>query len=362
METILRYSSFKADINGHGGHHRTAQINELLDLAGFKIQDYESSPFTKNYKDKGIRYINGIKCLSKIKFKISPHYRLVGVCGHYYQNIKKYKHIKLLLWEDTRNYIIPYLAQEQKVKVVAIPHNIESLAPGSFDELTKERLPNSLYNEIKSMAESDTVFCISREEQWLLKLFGINADFLPYYPPQSLLSKLLKIRELRNVSAAKNRFLILGTCRNKPTEIGMIEQIQLLSRIQPRLDFKVNIAGYGTEILAEHCQQANFNLIGSVDPDKLKQLLVDAKAILVHQQAGVGALTRLPEMLIAGIPVIANANAARSAFGYSGVHFYDSEEELEALITKDLKVPDILPRPQAAEKRFIDRMTELSRF
>ena len=124
----------------------------------------------------------------------------------------------------------------------------------------------------------------------------------------------------------------------------------------------MDIAGYGTEVLAEYCQQANFNLIGSVAPEKLNYLLSNTQAILVHQQAGVGALTRIPEMLIAGIPVIANANACRSAFGYSGVHCYDTQEELEALMKNHLEVPPIIPRPHAAEKRFIDRLTELSQF
>lgn len=359
--TILKYSHFKADIHGHGGNHRTSQIHELLNSAKIKIQD---CPDTSILKSKWNRYSNGLKFLTKTKFKIYPDYRLVGLCGHYYQNLKeameKYNHNKLLLWEHTQNYLAPYIAQEQQFKIVAVPHNLESLVPNSLDVFTKESLPNSLRNEIKFIAQSDAIFCISREEQWLLKLFGVDADFLPYYPPQSLLSNLLEIRKLRNSHTSKHRLLILGTCFNPPTKIGIIEQIQWLSRIKSRLNFEVDIAGYGTETLAEHCQQYNFNLIGSVEPEKLNYLLSNAKAILVHQQAGAGVLTRIPEMLIAGIPVIANANACRSAFGYSGVYCYDSKEELESLIEQDLDIPPVIPRPEAAEKRFIQRITELA--
>ncbi len=362
MQTILRDSCFQVDNNGHGGNHRTSQINDLLQSADFKIKDYENISVSK---DRWSRYSNGLKFLARNKFKISPNYKLVSACGHQYQTrkkiIEKHQNLKVLLWENTKNYIVPYIAKEQQVKIVAIPQNLESLVPEHLDSFTKEGLPHSLNNEIKSLERCDAVFCISREEQWLLKLFGINADFLPYYPPKSILSNLLNLRELRNINLDKKRFLILGTCFNQPTKIGMTEQIKWLTTIRQHFDFEVDIAGYGTETLAEHCQHANFNLIGSVDSENLNQLLVSAKAILVHQQAGVGALTRIPEMLIAGIPVVANANACRSAFGYSGVHCYDSHDELAVLLKQNLNTPNILPRPQVAEKRFIDRMTELMR-
>ncbi len=359
--TIIRYSHFKADIHGHGGDRRNYQVHELLKSAGLKIQDYGTNPLAGN---KWSRYSSGIKFLVKNRLKIYPDYRLISICGNHYQNqkntLKKCQNNKLLLWESTNNYLVPYIAKEHNIKTIAVPHNIESLVPGSLDIFTKETFPNNLQNEIAGLAYSDAVFCISREEQWLLKLLGIEADFLPYYPPENILLNLLNIRELRNKNYTKNRFLILGTCFNPPTKIGMIEQIQWLSKIQSCVDFEVDIAGYGTETLAEHCQQTNFNLMGSVEPEKLNHLLSNARAILVHQQAGVGALTRIPEMLIAGIPVIANANACRSAFGYAGVHCYDSEEELEFLLKQDLDVPPVIPRPEAAEKRFIERIQELS--
>ncbi len=359
--TILRYSHFKADIHGHGGDRRTSQINELLESAGFKIQDCGNYPLATN---RWSRYSSGIKFLIRNRLEVYPDHRLISVCGHHYQNqkstLEKCQDHKLLLWESTQNYLVPYITKEQQVKLIAVPQNIESLAPNSFDSFTKESFPYNLNNEIRALTYSDSVFCISREEQWLLKLLGIEADFLPYYPTKNILLNLLNIRELRNKNSTKIRFLILGTCFNTPTKIGMIEQIQWLSKMKSRYDFEVDIAGYGTETLAEHCQQTNFNLIGSVEPEKLNHLLSNAKAILVHQQAGVGALTRIPEMLIAGIPVIANANACRSAFGYSGVYCYDSEEELEALMKQDLDVPPVVPRPQAAETRFIQRVTELA--
>jgi hypothetical protein len=270
-----------------------------------------------------------------------------------------YSGAKLLLWEETSNYLIPCVAKEAMFKIIAVPQNLESLVIGNVNSFTQKGLPENFENEVEYLSKADAVFCISREEQWLLKLRGINADFLPYYPPKLIFLNLLKIRELRSSLQSKN-FLILGTAANPPTLIGMIEQIWWLNQIKKEVDFQVDIAGYGTEQLKEYCDHPTFTLHGTVDSSKLNHLLSNAKAVLVHQKAGVGALTRIPEMLVAGVPVIANGNACRSAFNYSGVYYYDSQTELADLMSKQLNSPPILPRPIEAEKRFINCVKQLA--
>jgi glycosyltransferase involved in cell wall biosynthesis len=213
--------------------------------------------------------------------------------------------------------------------------------------------------EIKQLAKADAIFCISREERWLLNQFGIKADFLPYYPPEPILSQLLTVRKARKHSV-QNRFLILGTAHNPPTFLGMIKQIQDLQKIRQTTEFKVDIAGYGTEKLKQYCNRPSLIFHGTVESQKLNELLTNAKAVLIYQEAGVGALTRIPEMLIAGIPVIANGNACRSAFSYSGLYSYDDDDELAELMGKRLDIPSILPRPVAAEKRFISCLKKLA--
>ncbi|MGH8000607.1 MAG: hypothetical protein ACREPR_14555, partial [Brasilonema sp.] len=273
----------------------------------------------------------------------------------YRKAFTKHSDVKLLLWEANREYclIAPYVAKDFQFKVLAVPHNIEALVPGNTDPFTGKSFPLSLENELKCLSQADSVFCISREEQWLLRSYGIEADFLPYYPPKSILSELLEFRRIRDGLIA-NRFLILGTAYNPPTYLGMIQQIQLLNQINKNVDFHIDIAGYGTEQLKEYCDGPNFTLHGTVDQGKLNYLLSNVKAILVHQKAGAGALTRIPEMLIAGVPIIANSNACRSAFDYPGVYCYDNQVELAALVNKSLDFPPILERPVAAERRFID--------
>lgn len=355
MRSVLHSSQFAVDFHGHGGNRRTAQIIELIHDAGFSIREVEPVKSSRLS-----RYLAGTYLISKHSFKIFPSYKAIGVCGYHYLNyqhsIRQHEDGNLLIWETTNNFVAPYAAKDAGLLVLALPHNLESLVISQTDPFTRETLPASFENEIKHLAMADNVFCISREEQWLLKIRGVNADFLPYYPPRKIFSNLLKIREKR-CDSPKQRFLILGTAFNPPTMVGMLEQLRILEQLRHELDFEVDIAGYGTEKLREHCPDDSFNILGAIDSEKLDTLLIHAQAILVHQRAGVGALTRIPEMLIAGVPVVANSNACRSAFNYPGVYCYDSKAELLELLSKKLDTPCLLQRPIEAEARFFKWLT-----
>jgi len=356
---ILRATEFEVNPSGHGGNRRTAQIDELVREAGLGISNLNIDIKTTT---RWSRYLKGIQVLAKQKFKIKPDYRIISGCGFEYQiyqeALNKHSGQKILLWEATKNYIGCNLASQAKFKIICIPQNLESLVVGNLDRFTGESLPNSLENEIQYISKSDAVFCISREEQWLLNLRGINADYLPYYPPKEIVDNLLKIRELRTKKTPE-RFLMLGSATNTPTKLGIIEVLNWLKHVN--FNNIIDIAGYGTEFLQEYCDgEPNFNLHGTVNQEKLTELLINAKAVLSHQRATSGALTRIPEMLIAGIPVIANNIACRSAFSYPGVYCYDNESELADLMSKQIESPSVLRRPIEAEKRFIDCLKQLS--
>ena len=65
------------------------------------------------------------------------------------------------------------------------------------------------------------------------------------------------------------------------------------------------------------------------------------------------SLTKIPEMLAAGIPVIANRIAARSASHFSGVYIYDSLEELHDLLNKQFGEITIPSLSKNVEARFV---------
>jgi len=118
------------------------------------------------------------------------------------------------------------------------------------------------------------------------------------------------------------------------------------------------IAGYGTERLRMAFERIGARVVGTVSEEELDALQLDARALLVHYVPAPGALTRIPEALIAGIPVVANRHAARGFESIPGVHVYDSPEELVELLAADLPTPPAVPTPAAAEGRFVSRVLD----
>ncbi|KAM3116114.1 hypothetical protein [Phormidesmis sp. 146-33] len=359
---ILVDSFFAADADGHGGNHRTAQIAELIAEAGIEITNLDRKIVQKKL-DRLLAGLQSILNPSTLRFinqhqlKISKSPVSLAFCGFqrqlYQKALQQHTGAKVMVWEATKNYVAPYVADERHFKIVGVPQNLEALVTG------QNAFFESFDIEAQALAKADIVFCIAREEEWLLRLKGVNAHFLPYYPPAKLFERLLSLREART-REQPSRFLILGNAKNPPTKAGMIEQLNWLQEVRKTLEFQVDIVGFGTDELLSYCNHSDFFLHGAVELEKLNELMLRAKAALIHQQAGAGAITRIPEMLIAGIPVIANGNACRSAFTYAGVYCYDDRFELTDLMAKTLERPEVLPRPVKAEKRFINCLLELA--
>lgn len=357
VDTFFQSASY-----AHGGYYRTQQIAELIEQANFQAIPFQRQLLLSK-RDRVLAGLAAIlnpatfQFILKYQLKIRSSATAIAFCGFqrklYQKVLNQHSGRKLLLWEATKNYVAPYVAKELGFKTIALPHNLESLAAG------EDVFPESFDTELASLGQADAVFCIAREEAWLLNLKGINAQFLPYYPPKARFNQLLEIRQRRKTTV-KSHFLILGSASHPPTHEGMMEQIQWLKRIHQTQPFSVQIAGRGTETLAPFCDSPHFVLHGFVSEDQIEQLLQHSKAILIHQKAGAGAITRIPDMLVAGIPVIANGSACRSAFDYAGVYCYDDWTELAARIQQPLETPEVLPRPVAAETRFINRLIELA--
>jgi glycosyltransferase involved in cell wall biosynthesis len=360
--SILLDSFFEAKASGHGGNRRSAQILELLDRSDVSVTRFDRQLLT-TARDRYLAAIHAVlnpqttNFVRRHRLQLGRSLNSLAFCGFqrqlYDRVLRSHSGNKVLLWEATKNYVAPYVASDLGFKVIALPHNVEALVPNQnafFEEFEVEA---------QALAKADWVFCIAREEEWLLRLKGANAYYLPYYPPKSIVENLSHIRRSR-LSAEKHRFLILGTANNPPTRLGMIEQLNWLGQIQSEVQFQVDVVGYGTEKLVEHCPYGNITIHGAVSDAQLDKFLMHAKALLIHQKPSTGALTRIPEALIAGVPVIANTIASRSAFDYSGVYCYGDCGELLSLMRRELEIPDLPARPVVAEHRFIDCLQSLT--
>jgi hypothetical protein len=118
------------------------------------------------------------------------------------------------------------------------------------------------------------------------------------------------------------------------------------------------MAGFGSEDFQSEIEAETVKVYGTVSSLELGRLLAGARALLMYQESATGVLTRIPEALLAGVPIIGNSIACRSALGFSGIHLFDGPSELADLLNTDLPDPAIPPRDYALESAFVKRLTE----
>ena len=344
----------------NGGRHRSEQLHELLLEAGAVIQILKRAP-----DGAGLRkYLAGLWFMGRLGLRHGLSWRTLRHHGsaalRLGGQLPKAPASRVLLWENTHrnNAALPTLAQAANFAVLAVPQNLEALWETRSARNLRSKT-DAFADELTGLRQADAVFCISREEQWLLRNFGIAADFLPYFPPHAVHHRMSTVRERRS-GARENFFLILGSAGNPPTRAGMITLIGILRALPGGDRISLHIAGYGTESLRAEVAGMKCHLHGGVDQAKLEELLATTRAALIHQNSATGALTRIPELIVAGIPIIANPIAARSATHYDGVHTYQAPESLLELLQQALPQPAIPNRPVDAERRFLNAVTTLA--
>jgi hypothetical protein len=189
-------------------------------------------------------------------------------------------------------------------------------------------------------------------------LRGVAAEYMPFFPEQRQRERWLVLRARRGASQAPfDKLLILGSAVNPPTRAGMAELLIWLRSRPPAPRLAVKVIGYGTEVFRDF-QTDQLAILGALSDANLQDQLVGARAAILHQPAAAGALIRVSEMLLAGIPVFANAIAARSTSQYDGVATYESFAELGAMLDSGgLEVPPVPEPPTAFERSFLETIS-----
>jgi hypothetical protein len=359
MKRIVCNTRFKLDPFSDGGSKRSVQIREILDKNGIPYTD-DAFRLPKNAS-----WIQLVKwSLRAISF-IRRHYpkgtikslsRYVWLVKYYALRIPvvldKYKDQDVaFLWEHTNDRDMLYLLKATGCPVIGMPHNIESLV--------NSHSIKALEKEILNLRHCDSVFAISKEETWLLRLLGMKAYYLPFYPPrdvQAFLSSIRKKREQRTPGSVR-KYALLGSATNIPTRSGMQTLVDFAStRVLP---FDFYVAGYGTESLRQ-VSHPQISFLGTLSNEDLDKMLVEVDGIIIYQPPTTGALTRIPEMLLAGIPVFANFDAARNYFNVDGIITYHSFEELLGLLaTATPSAPAGYERDLSAEASFFNVVSRL---
>lgn len=346
MPGIYKHSHFEDNIWGHGGNKRTSQINHLLLNAGLTFTEADFSAYAPSVKNI-LYYFNGLNFSGNISNSFKNNYAI----GRYLKQFEAFiKHHRpdYFIWESTSqlNLLLAEVLYNFQIPFVALPHNIESLVQGAKSVFSQKASPQWLAEELSYLKYADHVFTISREEQWLLATHQIPASYLPYYPPAEVKNSLLNIRGRRSEYKTNNQhkqLLLLGTFYNTPTYNGYMH---LINQIKHLKNIEINVVGSGSEQLRKMFSQKNIKICGTVSTPQLHELLATCHLALVHQEPTSGALTRIPELLLAGVPILANMAAARSYYDLDGITIYNDTDQLMDFINSDSKLmPSLFPQP-----------------
>jgi hypothetical protein len=356
---LLRWTRFASDSHGTGPEKRSAQILHLCEAAGYELSDMKPPARLA----RGRTWTAGLEARLRLGSHAPIDHAGIGLLGYrtrfYHEALAAHRGARVLLWETTYDTLLPTLARAAGFKIIALPHNLEALvservfADPAYDPLS------DLSGEISRLGLADAVFTIAKEERWLLEARGLTPQYLPFYPDPALAHECALIRQQRAAAPRAGPLLLLGAALNPATARGMALQLEWLAGLGPAMPAVV-VAGPETDTrLAAH-RSPRVELKGRVSRPQLIALLQSCSALLIHTRGGAGAVTRIPEALLAGVPVIANSNAARDQHGTPGVHVYDSIGEFRALVLAPPQLPPAPLPPAAASARFVQEISRLA--
>jgi len=337
---IIYFSRCAYNPSGHGGDKRVAQICEILNQFDYDFVSTCNPPFTIPQKLYDILhspsgYFQNIRSrfykqrITYAKYyKWSERFRDAILNWHLLSQlfIESLDEKPDLLFTDDPVFLAPVVvyAKTKGIPLVAFSQNIETLSREQVDSSCQREL---FTYELELLSMCDLVVTISTEETWMLRNFGMDPVYLPYFPIKQVADRCEAVRK-RRLGSSKADFLLLGTVGNLPTLEGMKKVITAITRDSILHNDRLIIAGYGTMQLANFVGDPRIEVRGELTDAELDELLTETKGCIVYQENGSGALTKIPELLTAGVPVIINSHAARSHHNLPGIFEFDTLEHL----------------------------------
>lgn len=356
MKNIFFCNSFYANAR-HGGGSRTRQ--HIAMLSG-QYNVFQIQPVYSRNSVYLLKSFKAVMLLLRVFFLFEPVYGIRKALDWAIKNAAVHTLLSrcesdhgtpsMCVVEDSRMVMATRDFKARGIPVVIMSHNLNAFSHnknGFHVEPMKE-----LNLEIGLYAQSSLVVTISTEEAWLLRNTGIHAVFLPYVPQEDK-SAIHENNGDTEPSPLPSHNLMLGSAFNRPTALGMEDVLSAARMRNGSFTFPMVIAGKGVEQLegAADVNPAKITLAGEVSDQALEVLLKNTNALLVHQNCGAGALTRIVDWGLAGIPVICTPHAARSAPALDNITVVNSVDEMLDLAETIQPRKGPRPIPEAWKKQ-----------
>lgn len=361
---VVYFSRCYKNPSGNGGEKRVAQLCDAL--IGLQFEFVSIADMTFPYKDKLKNVLHKPSGFFKEKLSLFvkqhiTYNKYLQWSERFRENIVKSHALSKvfvktlanekpdLLFIDDPVYLAPvvHYAKANNIPLVTFCHNIESL---SREQVTYSFQRDLFQYELELIAKCDLVVTISKEETFLLNNLGMNPVYLPYFPLKMTFDGLQQIRNDRPQNP-KSDFLLFGTVNNLATLEGMQKVISAISSGSILQQDRLIIAGYGTREKIAQVDDPRIEVRGDLSEIELHKLLKSIKGCIVYQDNGSGALTKIPELLAAGVPVIINSHAARSHHYLPGIFEFEIleglREHMDAAAKSNL-FPQVLSPPDTS--------------
>lgn len=362
---IIRYTLFQEDEFGNGALKRAHQISTLLLKTNQKVITVSNYPTRLSEGSIFERMKLGFEYYSFFGLRIYNRQKLNRIAidiiswRTWLSELKDKNKGLIVVYELSyyADYSLIFACNQLKIKIIGLPHNLESLVWEQKSRTSNKIAPNWFNEEIKILNLFSKIYTISREEQWLLNLYDLSTGYLPYCPSDQVLANCLEVRENRK-NTNKDFFLSFGTASNHPTLEGFKEIIDFY--IASKIKEDLVIAGYDTDKLKEYVKDfpSNIKLKGALDSKELAYVFTYCKAIIIFQKPTTGALTKIAELLFCGIPIICNIAASRTFFNINGIFLFNSKEELKSILKKELQGSNRMKIPLGYYNDFLNELNK----
>lgn len=352
---VLLIGQGPADVTGGGGARRTYQLLYELrrhlgadEVAFCTFDDLRNAPETRRVRvgDAAARLATKIRKLTenplhlihKSGFSALPR----NVARSYRKVLRGLPKLEFCVVEDPNLILLREINGAVGVRTILAPWCLNSLtqylpqlvrglgAAGTGTDTIRDRVSVRaagafLGDELLLHARADQSWLLSLVEQGLLRSLGASAEYVPFYPVGEAMAQLLRQRDRRSVDTIDPGLFVISGSLIHQNNLALSNFLATLD--QRQLAQHARIAVVGFDDLPGHLVRyfkGKIQFLGRLEPVEFDNLLLRARAVLVPQIAGFGCLTRIPEMLAAGIPVLADAMTTSATGTVPGARYVAS--------------------------------------
>jgi hypothetical protein len=201
------------------------------------------------------------------------------------------------------------------IPTIAAFQNLEALDVTSFDwrrRKTVYKVMTDLGNELRLMAQCAERLVISKVEAGFVGGLGLECRYYPYLPVGAIRENLCATRQRRaRRHIEPGLILLLGSAQHGVTGESMRWFVRTARECGLPAGVRVVAVGGDTDkLLPSGTSVPGLELRGWLAQADLDDLVARAAAAIIPQRLGFGALTRLPELACAGVPVITFSHPA----------------------------------------------------